>query len=53
MTKINGDENTRLTAPDALRGLIMILMALDHANHFIAQQHSSGEYWGGSFPEYN
>jgi uncharacterized membrane protein len=28
-------------------------MALDHANYFIAQQHSSGEHWGGSFPTYN
>jgi uncharacterized membrane protein len=27
-------------------------MALDHANYFVAQAHSSGEYWGGSFPAY-
>ena len=27
-------------------------MALDHANFFVAQQHSSGEYWGGPFPAY-
>jgi uncharacterized membrane protein len=27
-------------------------MALDHANHFVAQQHSGGEHWGGPFPEY-
>ena len=27
-------------------------MALDHANYFIAQQHSSGEYWGGQLPVY-
>jgi uncharacterized membrane protein len=40
-------------ALDALRGLIIILMALDHANYFIAQQHSPGEYWGGPFPVYH
>ena len=40
----------RLQAVDALRGLIIILMALDHANHFIAHKHSPGEYWGGAFP---
>jgi uncharacterized membrane protein len=27
-------------------------MALDHANLFVAQKHSSGEYWGGPFPVY-
>jgi uncharacterized membrane protein len=34
----------RLIPVDLLRGLIMVFMALDHANYFIAQQHSSGEY---------
>ena len=29
---------------DALRGLLIVLMALDHANLHIAQQHSIGEY---------
>jgi uncharacterized membrane protein len=43
----------RLFGPDALRGLIITLMALDHANIFIAHKHSSGEYWGGSFPVYS
>ena len=43
----------RLFAPDALRGLIIVLMALDHANIFIAHMHSTGEYWGGAFPVYN
>ena len=44
------NERPRLLPIDALRGLLIILMALDHANFHIAQQHSSGEYWGGYFP---
>ncbi len=43
----------RLYPLDALRGLIIVFMALDHANYFVAQQHSSGEQWGGAFPAYN
>lgn len=43
---------SRLIPLDALRGLIIVLMALDHANQFIAQQHSPGEYWGGGLPTY-
>ena len=43
----------RLFPLDALRGLIIVFMALDHANYFIARQHSSGEHWGGTFPIYN
>lgn len=43
---------SRLFALDALRGLIIVFMALDHASLFIAHKHSSGEYWGGPFPDY-
>jgi uncharacterized membrane protein len=43
---------SRFFALDALRGLIIVLMALDHANYFVAQKHSPGEYWGGPFPVY-
>jgi uncharacterized membrane protein len=43
----------RLYPLDALRGLVIVVMALDHANFFIAQQHSPGEYWGGPLPEYD
>ena len=44
---------SRLLAVDALRGLMITLMALDHASYFVAQKHSSGEYWGGPFPSYH
>ncbi len=49
----NAVKSGRLSPVDALRGLIMVLMALDHANHFVAQKHPPGEYWGGSFPTYH
>lgn len=45
-------QSNRLYPLDALRGLIIVFMALDHANYFVAQQHSPGEYWGGPFPAY-
>jgi uncharacterized membrane protein len=47
-----GPKASRLFAPDALRGLIIVFMALDHANLLVAQKHSPGEYWGGAFPVY-
>ncbi len=42
----------RLQPLDALRGFIMIVMALDHANAFIAHAHPPPEFWSGSFPTY-
>jgi uncharacterized membrane protein len=48
----NNSRSTRLFAVDALRGLIIIFMAIDHANYFIAHKHSPGEYWGNVFPAY-
>lgn len=51
-TGISPTGTSRLLPVDALRGLIIVFMALDHANHFVAQKHSSGEMWGGPFPAY-
>lgn len=41
----------RFVALDAHRGLIMILMAVDHASYFIARAHSA-EFWGVGLPVY-
>ncbi|MBN1673604.1 MAG: DUF1624 domain-containing protein [Kiritimatiellae bacterium] len=43
---------SRLVCLDALRGLIVVLMALDHANYFVAKVHP-GEFWGLPLPEYS
>lgn len=44
---------TRLSPLDALRGFIMMVMALDHANIFIAHGHPRSEMWFGAFPVYS
>lgn len=41
----------RLAAPDNVRGLIMAIMAIDHASAFIAHRHS-GEWWRGGWTRY-
>ena len=41
----------RFNALDAHRGLIMALMAIDHASYFIARAHSA-EFWGVTLPSY-
>ena len=52
---VNGmsSKTSRLLSIDALRGLIMVSMAIDHASYFVAQNHPPGEQWGGVFPIYN
>ena len=42
----------RIIALDAHRGLIMVLMAIDHASYFIARVHSA-EFWGVALPVYS
>ena len=42
---------SRLFSLDALRGLIIIFMAIDHASYFIGKVHR-GEFWGSALPQY-
>lgn len=42
---------SRLSSIDNLRGLILAIMALDHASVFIHHRHSS-EFWSGPFTQY-
>lgn len=44
--------SVRLLPLDALRGLMIVLMALDHANSFIAQGKRQPELWANLFPSY-
>lgn len=48
---IAAPRGARLPALDALRGLLMVWMALDHARWFIARDHPS-EFWGVALPHY-
>jgi uncharacterized membrane protein len=45
-------KSQRLLSLDALRGLVIILMAVDHANYFVARLHPNGEFWGIPLPQY-
>lgn len=45
------DTRARYYSVDALRGLIMILMAIDHSSAAIAREHGS-EFWAGAMSSY-
>jgi len=45
-------KSSRLSALDNLRGLLLVLMAIDHANYFITRMHPTGEFWGIALPQY-
>jgi uncharacterized membrane protein len=46
-------KSPRLLPLDALRGLIIVVMALDHANQFIAHGKLGFELWASQFPDYH
>ena len=46
-----GGSSGRFVPIDAVRGLIMILMAIDHASFHVAKRHP-GEFWGVALPEF-
>ncbi len=46
------NKSPRMLPLDALRGLVIVLMALDHANSFIAHGKLELEQWADQFPYY-
>jgi uncharacterized membrane protein len=49
--KVPAHAGARYRSVDALRGLIMMIMAIDHASAFLARQHAS-EFWAGAMSSY-
>jgi uncharacterized membrane protein len=49
--ELNSAVAARLPSLDTMRGLIIVLMAIDHARGFIAKNHP-GEFWGRALPDY-
>jgi len=53
ITEVISQKTERLVPVDSLRGLLMVLMAVDHANYFVARAHPTGEFWGIPLPHYD
>ena len=51
--KLTPKASNRLLTLDALRGFIIITMALDHANKFITHNDFGLEIWAGQFADYD
>lgn len=50
-TSLDPVPRSRILSLDAQRGLIMVLMAIDHAAFFVAKRHP-GEFWGLPLPQH-
>ena len=51
-TALEGPAANRVRTLDIWRGLIIVVMALDHANGFIGRWKLAPEMWAGPYPDY-